>query len=468
MQHTTRLFGTDGIRGVANTGVLTPVSVLKLGKIIGTMFSYHPWCFSINKSKRGKKIKGKPRVIIARDTRISGRMIEDALVAGLFSCGVDVVSLGVAPTPVLAYLTRKGPYQLGVVISASHNPVADNGIKLIAHEGTKITEAMEHRIEKYFRSPSFKAYRPPLPRIGDFVTNVRQGLDFYKKSIVKSILGSRPSLKGLRVVLDCANGAESSLAPEVLKHLGAKVYAINCRPNGRNINRHCGSLYPEVLQQAVRKYKARAGFSFDGDGDRVMIVDEQGIFRDGDYILAIAARYLKRHERLPKNLVISTIMSNKGLEVSLREKGIKMERTKVGDKYVLEEMLASGSLLGGEQSGHIIFSRYSLAGDGLITALVMLKIMKKTGKRLSQLAQCMDKYPQVLLNVPVKAKPPLDKLRPVRTAMSAAEAALGGDGRISVRYSGTEPLARVMIEGKALKVINTQALKIKKAIQAAI
>jgi phosphoglucosamine mutase len=421
-----KIFGTDGIRDVANSGWLTPESLLKLGKIIGVIL--HP----------------QASVIIGRDTRISGQMIEEALSAGILSMGVNITDAGVISTPGLAYLSRQGNYRMGIMISASHNPADDNGVKLFGHNGLKINQRTELLIEKYLLSslPKTKPVRPGLVSAG------RAEVEQYINHLIKITFGKGLPLKGYRIALDCANGAVSAIAPELFTRLGAKVITLNCKPNGRNINLNCGALHPEAVSRAVKRHKADIGLSFDGDADRLMMVDDQGVIRDGDFVLAIVARYLKKYHRLPKHTVVGTIMTNTGLVRSLREIGVKLVTTPVGDKYVLDKMLSGGYVLGGEPSGHIIFSQYSLSGDGLLTALIMLKILKSEAKPLSILSQCLTKYPQLLVNVRVKTKPPINRIKPLMAKAAEVEQILGKEGRLSIRYSGTEPLLRIMIEGK--------------------
>ena len=409
-----RIFGTDGIRDIANTGFLMPELVLKLGKIIGYLlynnphiFITHqlPVSFKLPKShnptlKRSPVGAHKHQVIIGVDSRLSGAMLENAITAGLTAQGADVIKVGIVSTPALAYLTRVGKVALGIMISASHNHFESNGIKIFSSEGVKIPDKAELLIEKYLldHDAHSRVIKFTNSREVGIVLNVPQKIDDYITYICNK---HNHYLNGMKIVIDCANGATSVLAPEVFKRLGARVIPINCVPTGININGRCGSLYPEVLRRSVLKHHAGIGFSFDGDGDRVLVTDEKGIIRDGDYIMAILGRYYKKHHQLPKNTIVGTVMSNTGLEVSLNEAGIKLIRTPVGDRNVADKMFRNGYIIGGEQSGHIILLNHSVTGDGLITALETLKIMKSEDKPLSQLAECMQKYPQVLVNLKV-------------------------------------------------------------------
>lgn len=435
-ENVVKIFGTDGIRGKANTGWLSPENLLKLGKIIGLRYSGN--------------------VIIGRDTRRSGQMIEQALSAGMLSQGLNVTSVGVISTPGLSYLTQHGAHKLGIMISASHNPADDNGIKIFAHNGLKITGDAEQVIEKYLHSGRLSATADKTIK-PDVVYDGRAEVNHYSEYLCRKVFNHTSSLNGFRLLVDCANGSFSDIAPAIFERLGAEVIPLNCRPDGDNINLNCGALYPHVMARAVVRHKADAGFSFDGDGDRLIMADDKGHIVDGDFILAIAARYLKKHRRLPHHTIVGTIMTNSGLVESLQSIGVKLVTTSVGDKYVLDKMRADGYVLGGEPSGHIIFSDYSLNGDGLLTALVMLKILKSERKPLSTLAQCLTKYPQVLVNVRVKSKPPIETIRPLQAKADEAIKILGRQGRISLRYSGTEPLLRIMIEGKRKKQIQLLA-----------
>ena len=444
-----RLFGTDGVRGVANQEPMTPETVVKLGRAMAHRF----------------KAPGDRRsVVIGKDTRLTGYMLETALTAGITSMGVDVILVGPLPTPGIAFITRSLRADAGVVISASHNSFEDNGIKFFSGKGFKLPDETEAEIEDMIFSGAIDQIRPPANeigkayRIGDAAGRY---IEFAKNSFPKSL-----TLRGLKIAVDCAHGAGYRISPTVLRELGAEVVALNVEPNGLNINAGCGSLHPEELQRAVVAERAHVGFAHDGDADRVLAVDELGSLVDGDQILAMCALDLAAQGKLPGRTVVSTVMSNLGLEVALRRAGIALVRTAVGDRYVLEEMLRSGHPLGGEQSGHVIFAEHNTTGDGIVTALQVLATMARSGKSLSELAACMLHYPQILQNVQVRRKEDLAALPAIQTEIREAEAALAGDGRVLVRYSGTEALARVMIEGPDETRIRVLADRIISAIHA--
>ena len=446
-----RLFGTDGVRGIANQEPMTPETVLKLGRAIAHLF---------------KGPGGRRSIVIGKDTRLTGYMLETALTAGITSMGVDVLLVGPLPTPGIAFITRSLRADAGVVISASHNPFEDNGIKFFSGEGLKLPDAMEVRIEELITTGAIDRIRPPAREIGKaYRINDAGGryIEFAKNSFPKGL-----SLRGLKIVVDCAHGATYRVSPTVLRELGAEVVALNVAPDGLNINAGCGSLHPEVAQNAVLAEGAQLGFTHDGDGDRVLGVDERGGLVDGDQVLAMSALAMVAEGRLPAHTVVATVMSNAGLEVAMRQAGIRVVRTAVGDRYVLEEMLRHGYALGGEQSGHVIFAEHNTTGDGLVTALQVLAVMVRSGKPLSELAACMPRFPQVLENVPVQRKADLEGLPAVRAQIREAEAALADSGRVLVRYSGTEPLVRVMVEGPDEATIRHWAKEIAAAIQAAL
>jgi phosphoglucosamine mutase len=373
-------------------------------------------------------------------------MVETALTAGITSMGVDVLLVGPLPTPGIAFITRSLRADAGVVISASHNPFADNGVKFFSGDGLKLPDALERKIEELIYSGAIDGVRAAPRDIGKaYRINDAVGryIEFAKNSFPKGM-----TLKGMRIVVDCANGAAYKVSPTVLKELNAEVVPINIQPDGTNINKGCGSLHPEALRRAVLRQKAHIGFAHDGDADRVLLVDERGALVDGDHVLALCAVDLKAEGRLHEDTVVATVMSNVGFEVAMREAGIKVVRTAVGDRYVLEEMLANRYTLGGEQSGHIIFLEHNTTGDGIVTALQVLAIMRKHGKRLSELSACMTSFPQVLVNVPVRRRSALEELPSLQEGIRSVEARLGNTGRVLVRLSGTEPVARVMIEGQ--------------------
>jgi phosphoglucosamine mutase len=424
-----RLFGTDGIRGVANEPPLTPDLAYRVGReLVATLAAQH-----------GSE---QVRVVIGRDTRRSGPLLEAAMVAGLLSAGADCFTVGVLPTPGIALLTRALEAHGGIVLSASHNPFEDNGIKLFSSEGTKFPDAWEEQIESRLAGDD-TAPRARGGAIGRLIA-----YDRAEKYYVEFLCRCFPlDLGGLTLVLDCAHGATYRVAPRVFRRLGARVITTCTRPDGVNINAGCGALHPEGLRRRLTAARADVGFAFDGDGDRLISVDHQGEIRDGDYALAIAARHMAARGRLTANTVVTTVMANLGLDEALKTAGIQVVKTQVGDRYVHEEMLRVGANLGGEQSGHLLFPDHAPTGDGILSALAVLAVMRETGESLASLSGCLRKFPQVLVNVPVSRKPPIDTLPAVTARIRAFESELDGSGRILVRYSGTESLARVMIEG---------------------
>jgi phosphoglucosamine mutase len=422
-----RYFGTDGIRGRAN-GVITPELALRVGQAAGLVF------------RRGDH---RHRVVIGKDTRLSGYMIETALVAGFTSVGMDVLLLGPMPTPAVAMLTRSMRADIGVMISASHNPYDDNGIKLFGPDGYKLSDEVEHRIETLIDSDLTKklAKSPDLGRAKRIDGVHDRYIEFAKRTLPRAL-----SLEGLRVVVDCANGAAYRVVPEALWELGAEVISIGVEPNGLNINHDCGSTAPEELTRKVREMRADIGIALDGDADRVIIADEQGHIVDGDQLLAVIAQSWQEDGRLAKPGIVATVMSNLGLERYLEGLGLSFARTPVGDRYVLEYMREHGFNVGGEPSGHIILSDYATTGDGFVAALQVLAVVKKHNKAVSQVCHRFDPLPQVLKNVRYKSGKPLENAK-VRTAIKDAEHRLNGHGRLIIRPSGTEPVIRVMGEG---------------------
>jgi phosphoglucosamine mutase len=439
-----KLFGTDGIRGVAGKPPLDPATVTALGLALGADLRKHH--------------HGLP-VLVGMDTRESGPVIAAQLAAGLAQRGVGVEFAGVVTTPGVAYLARTGDFAAGVMISASHNPFEDNGIKVFANTGFKLPDTEEREIEEeIFRLlPGLPATSDSAPLQAGYP--VRRYLDFLLSTLSTLFCGQH-------VVLDCGNGAASALAPELFSEAGAKVTAICSEPNGRNINLDCGALHLETLRRHVVESGADAGAAFDGDADRTLLIAPSGRIVDGDAILLIAARRMQADGHLPGNVVVSTVMSNLGLEKALTAHGIQMLRTAVGDKYVLEEMVRRGAPLGGEQSGHVIFSEYATTGDGMLTALKVLETAQRENATLDELAAEMVVYPQILVNVRVKERRPLDELPRVHDEIRACEAELNGSGRVLVRFSGTEPLLRVMVEGPEQRQIETLAGRIADAIRA--
>lgn len=434
-----RMFGTDGVRGVANADLTADISY-KLGRAGAYVLT---------------KGTHKPRILVGKDTRISGDMLEDALVSGILSVGAEAVRVGIIPTPAIAYLTRKYNADAGVVISASHNPVEYNGIKFFNGEGFKLSDDLEDRIQRVIEN-NFEGVPSPIGRdVGKSIVEDKAEDDYVE--FAKSTIDI--DLTGLKVALDCANGASYQTAVKTFRELGADVRVINNDPDGFNINDNCGSTHPEELMDYVVRKKCDVGFAFDGDADRCLAVDEKGNLVDGDFIMGICGKYLKEQGRLKNNRVVVTVMSNMGLEIALAKEGIIEEKTKVGDRYVLEEMRKGGYVLGGEQSGHIIFLEYNTTGDGLVTALQVSLIIKKTGEKISNLASIMKELPQVLVNVTVSS----DKMNiykediQVVSAIEEIENKLCGKGRVLIRPSGTEPLLRIMLEGENQEEIDILA-----------
>ncbi len=444
----TRLFGTDGIRGVANEEPLTPDLAYRVGReLVATLHVDHG--------------VDKVRIVIGRDTRRSGPMLESAIVAGALSAGADCYTVGVLPTPGIALLTRALDAHGGIVLSASHNPFEDNGIKLFSSESTKFPDAWEDEVEARLHA----ADAAPRARGGDIGRLVHY--DRAEKYYVDFLCRCFPlDLSGVSVVLDCAHGATHRVAPSVFRRLGARVVTTGAKPDGTNINAGVGALHPDVVRRRVKASGGGAiGFAFDGDGDRLISVDELGEIRDGDYALAITGRHFARRGRLKGNVVVTTVMANLGLDESLREAGIRIEKTRVGDRYVAEEMQKLGASLGGEQSGHLLFTEFSPTGDGVLSALALLSVMRETGETLAALANCMRKFPQVLVNVPVRRKPDLATLPALSERVRAFEAEMSGSGRVLLRYSGTEPLARVMVEGPLLERVQLMADELARLIR---
>jgi len=446
-----KLFGTDGIRGVANVPPMTSEVALKLGRALAHV---------------AKRSAHRHRILIGKDTRLSGYMLETALASGICSMGVDVLLVGPLPTPGIAFLTRSLRADAGVVISASHNPFQDNGIKCFGPTGFKLRDDIEAELEALVQSDSIDTLRPTATAIGK-ATRIDDAVGRYNVYL-KSTLPRTLTLDGLKVVIDCGNGAAYRVGPEVLRELGADVVAIGISPDGENINAGCGALHPERLQESVRSAGAQLGIALDGDADRCILVDDRGSVVDGDEVMAVLATHLQSRGELQASTLVTTVMSNLGLHVAMREHGIAMVTTPVGDRHVVEAMVHGGYNLGGEQSGHVVFLDHATTGDGMITALAVLARMVECGRPLSELRQVMRRYPQVLVNVAVRAKPDVASLAPVQVAVSAAEATLGERGRVLVRYSGTEPLLRVMIEGEQEQEIRSLADDIANAITSQI
>lgn len=442
-----KYFGTDGVRGVANTE-LTCDLAYKLGRAGGYVLAQG---------------KDKVKVIVGKDTRVSGDMLEAALIAGLMSVGCDVVTVGVIPTPGVAYLTKKYEADCGVVISASHNPVEYNGIKFFNKDGYKLDDAVELEIEGYIDNIEKVDYHPVGEKVGRkiFVHNAQRDYIDYLKSIVNV------DFKGLKVVLDCANGAAYKVAPTIFSELGANVVTINSEPDGNNINDKCGSTHPEKLQKAVVENEANLGLAYDGDADRLIAVDENGNIVDGDHIMVLSAIHLKNKGKLAQDTLVVTVMSNIGLTIAAKEHGINLATTAVGDRYVLEEMKNSGYNLGGEQSGHMIFLDYNTTGDGVLSSLVLAQIVLEEDKKLSELAAVMTQYPQVLVNARIKNenKNRYMEYPEIKSEIERIEKLLDGCGGVLIRPSGTEPLVRVMLEGKEEGQIRELATNLANLIQ---
>ena len=426
-----KLFGTDGVRGVANQDPMTSEMALKIGRAAAHVF---------------RDSARRHRIVIGKDTRLSGYMIESALTAGLCSMGMDVLLVGPVPTPGIAFLTRSLRADAGVVISASHNPYEDNGIKFFGRDGFKLPDEMEKKMEDLIFSGAVDSVRPTAAEIGK-AFRIDDAIGRYNE-FVKSSIPRGLDLSGLRIVVDSANGAAYKIGPRILTELGADVISLYDQPDGMNINRGCGSLHPEVISRAVVANKAQIGIAFDGDADRVIFCDEKGAMVDGDAVMAVCALRMMQEGRLKQNTLVATVMSNLGLELAMQQAGGRLLRSAVGDRYVMEKMISGGYNLGGEQSGHIIFLDHNTTGDGIISALQVLSIMKQSGKPLSELAACMKTYPQVLVNVKVKERRDLASIPEIARRMAEIEKKLDGTGRLLVRYSGTEPKVRVMIEGE--------------------
>ena len=426
-----KLFGTDGVRGVANIEPMTVGTATQLGRGISYIF---------------KSEQRRHKIVVGKDTRLSGYMIENALTAGVCSMGVDVLLVGPLPTPGIAFITSSMRADAGVVISASHNPFQDNGIKFFSRDGFKLPDELEMKIEQLVFGGSIDSLRPTASEVGKaFRVDDASGryIVFLKGTFPRDL-----TLEGMKIVLDCANGAAYKVAPSVFNELGAETVLFGAKPDGENINLNCGSLHPEVISEAVKENRADVGIALDGDADRVVFVDEDGILIDGDHIMAICAAEMMRNNSLNGKTLVTTIMSNMGLDVAIKKMGGRIVKTAVGDRYVVEEMVKNDYNLGGEKSGHIIFLDYNTTGDGIVSALQVLAIMMRQNKRLSEMAKIMETYPQVLLNVRVKEKRNIEDIPELSRKIKSAEKKLADRGRVLVRYSGTEPVLRVMLEGE--------------------
>jgi phosphoglucosamine mutase len=426
-----RMFGTDGIRGVANIPPMTAETALEIGRATAYVCK--------------QQAAERHAIVIGRDTRISGCMLESALTAGICSMGVDVLLTGILPTPGIAFITCSMEADAGMVLSASHNPYQDNGIKIFSRHGFKLPDAGEDEIEKLVTSGRIRDIRPTAEAVGE--ARVLEDAAGRYIGFCKNTFPENQTLQGMKIVLDCANGATYRVAPAVLSELGASVSAIHCEPNGTNINERCGSQFTEDLSARTVELGADAGLAFDGDGDRLIAVDEKGRRLSGDHILTICGKMYKELNLLRNQLVIATIMSNFGFFSAMRELDIQTAVSNVGDRYVLEMMQRKGAVLGGEESGHVIFLNHHTTGDGIIAALQLLYAMRRAGRPLSELAEVMTMSPQKIINVNVKSRPPLEELPYLQKAIKAAETELEDGGRVLIRYSGTQPMCRVMVEG---------------------
>jgi phosphoglucosamine mutase len=432
-----KLFGTDGIRGIANVDPMTGELAMQLGRAIAHLF---------------KEVKGRHRIVVGKDTRLSGYMLETALASGICSMGADVMLVGPLPTPGIAFITTSMRANAGVVISASHNPYYDNGIKIFSQNGFKLPDEMEHRIEELILSNHLHSLRPTASEVGK-AHRIDDAIGRYVV-FLKNTFPNYLTLDGLRIAIDCANGAAYRVAPTVFEELGAEVIPIGVEPNGENINSDCGSLHPEVISRIVLEKGADIGMALDGDADRIIFIDRHGNQVDGDRILAICGLQLLSEDRLKKGTLVTTVMSNIGLDRTMEKAGGKVIRTQVGDRYVVEEMVRGDYNLGGEQSGHTIFLDYNTTCDGTLTALQVLAIMKRKERQLDELALVMEPLPQVLYNVEVKEKKELSEIPEIENRIRKIKETLGNAGRILVRYSGTEPLLRIMVEGEDEKKLH--------------
>lgn len=443
-----KYFGTDGVRGIANKE-LTPELAFKLGRYGGYVLAHN-------------ENEAHPKVLVGRDTRVSGEMLEAALIAGLVSIGAEVMRLGVISTPGVAYLTKEMGAELGVMISASHNPVPDNGIKFFGSDGFKLSDDQENEIEALLEQQNPELPRPvgqDIVHYSDYFEGAQKYLSFLKSTV-------DVNLEGMKIALDGANGSTSSLAPFLFGDLEADTETIGCSPDGYNINENCGSTHPENLAKTVLETNSDFGLAFDGDGDRIIAVDENGQIVDGDQIMFIIGQAMHKNQELKKDMIVSTVMSNLGFYKALENEGIASNKTKVGDRYVVEEMRKGDYNLGGEQSGHIVMMDYNTTGDGLLTGIQLASIIKMSGKPLSELAAQMKKYPQSLINVRVTDKYNVEKNEDVKAEIAKVEAEMNGEGRILVRPSGTEPLVRVMVEASTDDNANRYAEQIAQVVEA--
>jgi phosphoglucosamine mutase len=450
-----KIFGTDGVRGTANIEPVTAETALKLGRAAGHVFK------NLETQARGR---GRHKIVIGKDTRLSGYMLENAISSGILSMGVDVLFIGPLPTPGVAYVTRSLRADAGIVITASHNPYADNGIKFFRADGYKLDDKIEHEIENLVFSGEIENIRPTADAIGKAVRiddALGRYIEYAKASFPRGM-----TLEGMRIVADCAHGAAYKSTPCVLQELGAEVIVYGNQPDGMNINKDCGSMHPDTLCRRVVEHQAHLGIAHDGDADRVLLCDEAGTLIDGDDIMAVAGLDLLAQGMLAGKTLVSTVMSNAGLDAAITQAGGRVVRTTVGDRNVIDEMLRHGFNLGGEQSGHMIFRDYSSTGDGLVSALQILRIMKAKDRPLSKLAKCWIRFPQLVTNVRVREKTPFEQLDGLAKLVADAETELKGQGgRLLLRYSGTEPKARLLLEGRDADMLKQWSAKICAAIQ---
>jgi phosphoglucosamine mutase len=450
-----KIFGTDGVRGTANVEPVTSETALKLGRAAGHVFK---------NLQNPSRTRGRHKIVLGKDTRLSGYMLENAISSGILSMGVDVLFIGPLPTPGVAYVTRSLRADAGIVITASHNPYDDNGIKFFRADGYKLDDRIEFEIESLVFSGRIENIRPTADDIGKAV-RIDDALGRYIEH-AKASFPRGLTLEGMRIVVDCAHGAGYKSSPCVLRELGAEVIACGNQPDGKNINKDCGSMHPDLMSQKIWEHRADLGIAHDGDADRVLLCDENGRLLDGDDMMAIAALDLAAQGMLKEKVLVATVMSNAGLDAALVAAGGRVVRTAVGDKKVMDEMLKNGFNLGGEQSGHIIFRDFSTTGDGLVAALQILRIMKSKGEPLSRLVKCWTRFPQLVTNIKVREKRPFDELENVPALLAEAEAELKGQGgRVLLRYSGTEPKARLLVEGRETAALEKWSGKIVDAIK---
>lgn len=453
--HKKRIFGTDGVRGTANVEPVTAETALKLGRAAGHVFK------TLQNESRSR---GRYKIVLGKDTRLSGYMLENAISAGILSMGVDVLFIGPLPTPGVAYVTRSLRADAGIVITASHNPYDDNGIKFFRADGYKLDDKIEFEIENLVFSGAIETIRPTADAVGKAV-RIDDALGRYIEH-AKASFPRGMTLEGMRIVVDCAHGAAYKSTPCVLRELGADVITFGNQPDGKNINKDCGSMHPSLMCQKIWEYRADVGIAHDGDADRLVMCDEHGALIDGDDVMAITALDMLGQGNLGEKTLVSTVMSNAGLDAALHGAGGRVVRTPVGDRHVIDEMLRNGFNLGGEQSGHMIFRDFSTTGDGLVAALQVLRIMRARQEPLSRLAKCWTRFPQLVTNIMVREKRPFEELEQVSTLVAEAECELKGQGgRVLLRYSGTEPKARLLLEGRESAVLQRWSQKISDAVK---